>query len=112
MAVAAHGCHGLTTNMKKLLLISTLALAALASGCAVISYDNTKVDGSRVHYSGSSLFSNTAFKGLVVDGTTKTTTNGLRITAGATEPNADSITASGEALGNMVGAAAKTAAKP
>lgn len=89
-----------------LLLLGFVALTAV--GCNNLSY--TK-DGTRVSLSYNSLFSNSALKGLTVDGTTKTTTNGLRITSSTTEPNAESITASGSALGELIGTAAKAAVK-
>lgn len=88
------------------------ALLLASSGCARISYNVTKPDASKVSFTGFSLFSNSTFKGLVVDGTTKTTTNGLRVTAGTTEPNPESITATGTALGDLIGAAAAKVAKP
>lgn len=72
----------------------------------------TAPDGSKVQFSGSSLFSNSAFKNLGVDYTSKTTSSLLKASGATTEPNPDSITATGTALGEMIGAAAKTAVKP
>lgn len=92
--------------MKKLALL--ISLTAL-TGCHSINY--TK-DGTKVSFQAHSLFSNSIVKGLTVDGTTKTTSQGLRITSTATEPNSESITASGAALGELIGTAAKSAAKP
>ena len=58
-----------------------------------------------------SLFSNSAIKGLQVGASTKTTTNEFRVTGTTTEPNPESITATGAALGELIGTAAKAAAK-
>lgn len=91
-------------------LITILAVAAL-TGCTSLRVDETKVDGSKVSFNATSLFSNSTLKGLKVAGTTKTTSALLGVTAGATEPNVESITASGEALGNLIGTAAAAAAK-
>lgn len=88
-----------------------IAAVLLATGCASMTYTTTRPDGTKTEFSGRTVFSNSTFKGLTVDGTTKTTTNGLRVTAGTTEPNPESITATGEALGNLIGTAAATAAK-
>lgn len=90
--------------MKKILSLCVASL--IVTGCNNLSY--TK-DGSRVTMHYNSLFSNSALKGLTVDGTTKTTTNGLRITSSTTEPNPESITASGDALGTVLGKALKEA---
>jgi len=97
--------------MKKLLLILTLTLACLAFGCASIKYSKTASDGTVTTASATSLFSNSALKGMKVDATTKTTTNGFAVTGSTTEPNPESITATGEALGTLAGSAAKAMAK-
>lgn len=94
--------------MKKLTLL--IAVAGLAVGCASVTYKKTMPDGTVVEAKVSSLFSNSAVKGMTVDGTTKTTSQGFRIVGSTTEPNPDSITASGTALGQLIGTAAKAAA--
>lgn len=91
-----------------ILLLPTILLLA-ASACTRLHVVRTAQDGSRVEFTGTSLFSNTVLKGVGVDSTTKTTTNLLKLTSSTTEPNAESITASGDALGNMIGTAVKTA---
>lgn len=93
----------------KAILLSTATLL-LTSGCASVQYSQTKPDGTRVEFSTRALFSNSALRGLTVDGVTKTTSQGLRITSNATEPNAESITATGATLGELIGTAAKAAA--
>ena len=94
--------------MKKLAPLALLTLALLAtSACTSINY--SKGD---TKFQAHSLFSNSIVKGLTVEGTTKTTSQGLRITSSATEPNVESITASGAALGELIGTAAKSAVKP
>lgn len=93
--------------MKALLLL----LPLLLTGCASVYVSKTMTDGSKVEFRTRSLFSNSALKGLKVDGVTKTTTNLLSITSTSTEPNPESITATGTALGELIGAAAATAAK-
>lgn len=92
--------------MKKILL-----LCLILTGCTSIRVDQTKLDGSKVSFRASSLFSNSTLRGLKVEGVTKTSSALLGVTASATEPNVESITATGEALGNLIGAAAATAAK-
>jgi len=96
-------------HMRALILISVWCLCA--AGCASVKYSKVATDGTKVDFKSSSLFSTSALKGLTVEGVTKTTTNGLRITSSTTEPQPESITATGEALGNMIGAAAAAAAK-
>lgn len=93
----------------KLLFLPFLLLPI--NGCQSTNVSRTSTDGSRVTFSSLSLFSNTAVKGLNVDGTTKTTTNLLRITGSTTEPNVESITATSDALGNIIGTAIATGAK-
>lgn len=95
--------------MKRLLLLATSL--TLASGCASVTYTKTAPDGTQTAFSAHSLFSNSALKGLSVDSSTKTTTNALRLASTGTEPNSESITATGTALGELIGAAAATAAK-
>ena len=94
--------------MKALLLIPLLL-----TGCASIHYSKTVApDGTvKVNADASSLFSNSAIKGLQVDYSTKTTTNGFKVSGTTTEPNPESITATGAALGELIGTAAKAAAK-
>lgn len=91
-----------------LLLIALLTLLPL--GCTNLSVERVNADGTRVKAHATSLFSNTTLKGLTVDGATKTTTNLLRVSTSQTEPNAESITATGTALGELIGTAAKAAA--
>lgn len=102
--------------MKTLNLSIGLAILAMLCSCATSRYhsEETRLDGTKkiVDWNGNSLFSNSTLKGLTVDGQTKTTTNGLKIIGASTEPNPESITASGSALGELIGTAAKTAAKP
>lgn len=88
-------------------------LPLLLCGCASIHYSKSIApDGTmKVSADASSLFSNSAIKGLQVDYATKTTTNGFKVSGTSTEPNPESITASGTALGELIGAAAKTAVK-
>ena len=84
-------------------------LVLFGTGCTQIAYHQQRHDGTRIEFNAVSLFSNSTLKGLTVDGTTKTTTNGLRLTAGETQPNPESITATGEAIGSLIGTAVKTA---
>lgn len=96
--------------MKRLLL--TVSILPLLVGCARLSVTRTSPDGTRVQFEASSLFSNSVLKGVAVENTTKTTSALLKLATSGTEPNAESITASGSALGELIGTAAKTAAKP
>lgn len=84
--------------------------ALLLAGCAQINVVQKKPDGSQIMFHGFSLFSNSAFKNLGVDSTTKTTSNLLKVSTGNTEPNPEAITATGDALGAMIGRAAREAA--
>lgn len=92
--------------------ITTALIAFVLSGCTNLKVTRIASDGSRIDFKATSLFSNTILKGLGVDSTTKTTSNLLKLSTSTTEPNAESITASGSALGELIGTAAKTAAKP
>lgn len=94
----------------KLLPLLAISLLAL-NGCTSVNLTKTATDGSKIQFRAASLFSNTVLKGLGVEATTKTTTNLLKISSSSTEPNAESITASGAALGELIGTAAKTAVK-
>lgn len=96
--------------MKNTILVSVCAV--LFAGCHSVGYTQKKADGTSIEFKARSLFSNSIVKGLTVDGTTKTTSQGLRITSTTTEPNPESITATGSALGELIGTAAKAAAKP
>lgn len=97
--------------MKRYLPFALLtAVLAASAGCQSIHY--TKAPDGSVRFDAQSMFSNTLTKGLTVEGTTKTTSQGLRITSNATEPNNESITASGAALGELIGTAAKATTKP
>lgn len=91
----------------QLRLLLCLPLLLLLNGCANVHVERG-ADGS-VKARAMTLFSNTAVKGLTVDGSSKT--NLLHVSGATTTPNSDSITATGEAFGNAVGAAAKAAAK-
>lgn len=91
-------------------LFWTIGILALC-GCASISVTKVAPDGTKTTMTAKTLFSNTAVKGLTLDGTTKTTTNLLKVAGSTTEPNPEAITASASALGELVGAAAATAAK-
>lgn len=96
--------------MKRISVL--IAVAGLAVGCASVTYKKTMPDGTVVEAKVSSLFSNSAVKGMTVDGTTKTTSQGFRITGSTTEPNPESITATANALGNLIGTAIQAGAKP
>lgn len=85
--------------------------AFLLCSCTSINVEKRFTDGTIVKSSAKSLFSNTTLKGLIVDGTTKTATNLLKVSTSQTEPNAESITASTTGLGELIGTAAKAAAK-
>lgn len=89
--------------MKTITLLPLLALCA----CSSIHYKTDKTDFSASY----PFWSNAMVKGLVVDGTTKTTSSGLRISSTSIEPNVESITATSDALGNLIGVAAAAAAK-
>lgn len=93
---------------NQLLLLSTILLAV--SACTRLNV--TKSPDGSISFTGTSLFSNTVLKGVGVDSTTKTTTNLLKLSSSTTEPNAESITASGDALGSLIGNAAKSMVKP
>jgi hypothetical protein len=92
-------------------LIALAVLAGLATGCAVLRYEKTAADGTHTKARAFSLFSNSALKNLAVGKVTKTTTNEFTVTGTTTEPNPEAITASAEAIGTIVGVAAKSAAK-
>lgn len=99
--------------MKRYLPFALLtAVLAASAGCQSVHYAKTSPDGTMTKFDAQSMFSNTLTKGLTVEGTTKTTSQGLRITSNATEPNNESITASGAALGELIGTAAKATVKP
>lgn len=95
--------------MKKILPI--LAASLVLAGCSNMTVTQTKPDGSQIRFHAFTAFSNSTLKGLQVDGTTKTTSKLLGVTSGATEPNAESITATGGALGEFTGSAAAAMAK-
>lgn len=95
--------------MKKLILP---VVAVLLCGCSSVGYTNTKPDGTKTDFNASVPFwSNSTLKGLTVDGTTKTTSAGLKIQSSTIEPNVESITATADALGSLIGAAAAATAK-
>lgn len=90
-----------------------LALAAtILSGCASASYVKKTPDGSFVEGRFSSLFSNSALRGVVIEGTTGKSSTGMRFSNGSSEPNAEAITATGGALGAFTGRAIKEAITP
>lgn len=91
--------------MKKLILATIIALTTTA--CSSVHYKTDKTDFSATI----PFWSNTVLKGLTVDGTTKTTSAGLKIQGATIEPNVESITATSEALGNLIGTAAAATAK-
>lgn len=93
--------------MKTLLLGGALVML---SGCADMTLTKTAPDGTVVKFHAVTCFSNSAIKGLAVDSATKTTTNALRVTSTASEPNSESITATADAIGNLIGTAVKAAA--
>lgn len=87
-------------------------LLVICSGCNSLQYETTKPDGTHVKASITvPFFYNAAVKGLAIDSTTKTTTNGFRVTNFQTEGNPEMITASSTALGDLIGAAGAAAAK-
>lgn len=93
--------------MKKLLL-----LLVLTAGCVPFHYNRTALDGTATKVDASFPFwSNTALKGLKIDNVTKTTSTGFGVSTATVEPNVESITATSDALGNLIGTAAKAAAK-
>lgn len=95
--------------MKHLWLMSILLSL---SACSSLQYEATKPDGSHVKASMSvPFFYNAAVKGLTIDGTTKTTANGFKVQNYAVEGNPEMITASGAALGDLIGNAAAATAK-
>jgi hypothetical protein len=97
--------------MKTSLL--TLAVLSLClNGCTNLKVTKVAENGSSISFKATSLFSNTVLRGLGVDATTKTTTNLLKLSTSATEPNPESITATGSALGELIGTAAKASIKP
>lgn len=91
--------------------MAVISAGLILSGCASVKYSKTQLDGAKVEFKSNSLFSKTALQGLQVEAVTKTTTNGLRLTTSSTETQPEAITATGEALGQLIGAAAATAAK-
>lgn len=98
-----------SVNEMKLWIIA-VSIAVTSIGCASIKYEKTLADGTHVKASAHSLFSNSALRNMAVDYSTKTTTNGFKVTGSTTEPNPESITATGTALGEMIGKAAQAAA--
>lgn len=95
--------------MKRLSILVLLLL----SGCAQLNVTKTLPDGTKTAFSGWALFSNTAFRGLFVDEVSpRFGTNLLAVTGATNSPNAESITASADALGTLIGTAAKAAAAP
>jgi hypothetical protein len=96
--------------MKTLLAI--ISCIPLLSGCTHLKVTKVSQDGSSISFRSISLFSNTVLRGLGVDSTTKTTSNLLKLSISATEPNPESITATGSALGELIGTAAKASIKP
>lgn len=103
--------------MKKAII--PLLVTLLCAGCASMSANKTitttatngVVTTTTVNFKGKSLFSNSVLKNVTLDSTTKTTSAVLKATGVTTEPNPESITASAEAIGNIIGAASATAAK-
>lgn len=106
MMILRHQLH------RRLIHLLVFPLLLASAGCTNIQITKTALDGSKVQFNATSLFSNTTLKGLGVESSTKTTSNLLKLSTGQTEPNAESITASGAALGELIGTAAKTAVKP
>lgn len=95
--------------MKILRLLPLLALLAL-SACAHVTVERT-ANGTNTSLHATTFLSNTALKNLGLDTTTKTTSSLLKLSGATTEPNPEAITASGTALGDLIGTAAATAAK-
>lgn len=95
--------------MKKLLACLPVMLL---SACAMGHYSRLNADGSRTEYRFSTLFSNSTAKGIMVDGNgTNQASPGLHMVGIASDPNAQSITATAGALGSLIGTAAAAAAK-
>lgn len=80
-------------------------------GCARLSVVKTYPNGTSTTFHGIAFFSNTAFRGLYLDEQGKYGTNTLAVTQATNTPNPEAITASAEALGNLIGVAAAAAAK-
>lgn len=96
-------------RIPKILIL--LALLGILSSCTSVSYERTAPDGTITKFRAyAPMFNNEVLNGLAVDSSSKLSTNGLRLTSTSSEPNAAAITASGAALGQLIGAAAKTAA--
>lgn len=91
----------------------TLALfTVLLIGCVPFKYERTAPDGTHTTVAASFPFwSNSALRGVNIDSSTKTTTNGFRMTSANVDPNVESITATGAALGELIGTAAAVGAK-
>lgn len=90
-----------------------IAIACLLlAGCAHITVTKSvSITGTNVTFHGTSFLANSTLKSLGVDAATKTTSSLLKASGVTNEPNPEAITASAEALGNIIGAAAATAAK-
>src|SRR5690348_7829056 len=96
--------------MKKHVVL--LILPLLISACSSLDYEATKPDGSHVKARLQvPFFYNAAAKGLAVDSTTKTTTNGVRVTSVSAEGSPEMITATSTAIGDLIGTAAAATAK-
>jgi hypothetical protein len=92
-------------------LLALMFLLAVA-GCAEISYNTVKPDGTRTSAHASSLLSNTAIKGFNADSTTGKTTTGLKFSTSDTSPDSEALKTFFEGIGHAAGVAAKTAATP
>lgn len=86
--------------------------AFLLCSCTSIKVDKQLADGTHISASATSLFSNTTLKGLQVDGSTKTATNLLKVSTSQTEPNSESIIATGSSIGELIGTVADHLKKP
>lgn len=81
-----------------------IILIICLTGCTSISYDSTKIDGTKVHYGSVGWFQNAQLKGLNVDYKTKTAETGLKIQSSDTQTQT-------EALESVISAAVAGAVK-
>lgn len=89
-----------------------LGLVLVVTGCTSINTEMVKPDGTKVTMNAHvPLWANGILKNLKLDSATKTTSALLTISGASVEPNVDSITATGEAMGNFVGTIMEKTAK-
>jgi len=88
-----------------------ILLALLLPSCTSIHVTKTFPDGSKVDAFAGSLFATTAIKSLSIDSTRKSSSGLINASGFATDPDQEAITASANAIGQLIGAAARAAAK-